>query len=103
MLLLLLLLQVSAACFERCINTENRSETALRADLAEWITLSHSPFATTAACTGTGISAQAKCASTVYANTENARFAMMALHSVRSLKSSSFGSAYRALCGGDER
>lgn len=124
---------MSAACFERCISTEGRSATALRADLAEWLALSDPPTAqpgsvdragreaaATATTTATvapedhpgkgdskehsgipnnraGRARWAWAAPMTVPNPQNRRLAMMALHTVRGLRSSGFGAAYRAL------
>jgi hypothetical protein len=103
--------QVMAACFERCIGTERRAEPALRADLAEWVGLTTSTAlsasassaaageaAPTAAPSRRGAAGRVRAPAAVpVPNMQNRRLALMALHTVRNLKTSPFGAPYKAL------
>jgi hypothetical protein len=103
-------LQVHAACFERCIGTEGKSEDALRADLSQWLNLStkqadgdHGASAEQPALEGSAFDGSMRRkglgfkGQSAFPNMQNKRLAMMALHTVRSLRTSGFGAAYRSL------
>ena len=103
------------ACVERCISIEKRPEADLRADLKEWLALSRPIATTTTTTSSTGGSSddssihsiQMKKSSfrslftrnsrSVVPNLQNRRLALMALHSVRNLRKSSFSTVYKAL------
>ena len=111
--------QVHMACIERCISIEKRPEADLRADLKEWLALSRPIAITTTTASSTGGSSnddssnhsiQMKTNSkslfhslftsnsrSVVPNLQNRRLALMALHSVRNLRKSSFSTVYKAL------
>ncbi len=101
------------ACVERCISIEKRPEADLRTDLKEWLALSRPIAITTTTTSRTGSSSDdssihsnpqssfrslfTRNSRSVVPNLQNRRLALMALHSVRNLRKSSFSTVYKAL------
>jgi len=83
--------EAKAACYERCISTEKKTAPQMRSDLTEWLDEVKKPVALpTSVSTGKGK------ATVMVTNYQNKRLAMMALHTVKGLKSSDFCAVYRA-------
>jgi hypothetical protein len=83
--------EAKVACYERCISTEKKTPPQMRNDLTEWLDEVNKPAALpTSVSTGKGK------AKVMVTNYQNKRLAMMALHTVKGLKSSDFCAVYRA-------